>query len=88
MITVAVGQAIFSPFKVPPEDQNRLFEAIAKLPAFSSNGKVLWFGFGIKHILRTLCETEQGAACAAMCACLLVSYDTSYSSQVLRELAA
>ena len=88
MVTVAVGQAIFSRFKVPPEGQKRLSDAISKLHAFSSYGQVLWFGFGIKHVLKTLCETEQGAACAAICACLSVSYDTSYSSQVLRELSA
>lgn len=88
MITVAVGQAIFSPFKVPPEGQKRLSDAISKLHAFSSYGQVLWFGFRIKHVLKSLCETEQGTACAAICACLSVSYDTSYSSQVLRELSA
>lgn len=80
MVTVAVGQAIFSRFKVPAEGQKRLSDAISRLHAFSSYGQVLWFGFGIKHVLKTLCETEQGAACAAMCACLSVSYDTAYSS--------
>lgn len=87
MLTVAIGQTIFSSFKVPPTGQRRLFDAISKLKAFSSYGKVLWFGFGIKPVVKSLCETEQGSACAAICACLSVSYDLSYSSQVMKELA-
>jgi hypothetical protein len=86
MITVAMGQAIFSGFKIPPDGQRRLADAIAKLKAFSSYGNVLWFGFGIKHIVRTLCETEQGATCAAICACLSVSYDSFIASQVLKAI--
>lgn len=47
----------------------------------------MWFGFGIKHIARTLCETEQGAACAGICACLSLSYDSLFASKVLKALA-
>lgn len=86
MITVAVGQAIFSTFVVPSAGQKRVTDAVAKLKVFSSYGNVLWFGFGIKHVVRTLCETEQGATCAAICACLSVSYDLSLASQVLKAL--
>lgn len=86
MITVAVGQAIFSTFVVPSAGQKRVTDAVAKLKVFSSYGNVLWFGFGIKHVVRTLCETEQGATCAAICACLSVSYDLSLGSQVLKAL--
>ncbi|KAH8745734.1 hypothetical protein BGZ57DRAFT_918328 [Hyaloscypha finlandica] len=86
MITVAMGQAIFSHFKLRPDGQQRFSDAIAKLKAFSSYGKALWFGFGVKHIVRILSETEQGTACAAMCACLSVSYDSLFSSRVLKAL--
>jgi hypothetical protein len=41
MITVAIGQAIFSGFAVPPDGQQRLADAIAKLKVFSSYGNVL-----------------------------------------------
>jgi hypothetical protein len=50
-------------------------------------GKVLWFGFGINHVVRTLCETEQGATCTGICACLSVSYDSFFASKVLKSLA-
>lgn len=87
IITVAIGQAIFSGFNVPADGQQRLADAVAKLKGFASYGNILWFGFGIKHVVRTLCETEQGATCAAICACLSVSYDPLFASQVLKALA-
>ena len=86
MITCAMGQALCSQFNVPPEGQQRVTDAISKLKAYSSYGQVLWFGFGVKHIVRSLCETKQGATCAALCACLRVSYSTEMSARVLSVL--
>ena len=86
MITCAMGQAMASKFDVPQEGQKRITDAISKLKAYSSYGQVLWFGFGVKHIVRSLCETKQGATCAALCACLRVSYSTEMSARVLSVL--
>ena len=86
MITCAMSQAMCSRFNVPPEGQKRVTDAISKLKACSSYGQVLWFGFGVKHIVRSLCETKQGATCAALCACLRVSYSTEMSARVLSVL--
>ncbi|KFY82595.1 hypothetical protein V498_08536 [Pseudogymnoascus sp. VKM F-4517 (FW-2822)] len=86
-ITVAMGQAIFSGFNLDPEGQKRFSDALSRLKAFSSYGSVLWLGFGVKHIVRTLSETEQGATCVAICACLSVSYDKFFCSKVLKALA-
>ena len=81
-----MGQAMCSNFNVPPEGQKRVTDAISKLKAYSSYGQVLWFGFGVKHIVRSLCETKQGATCAALCACLRVSYSAEMSARVLSVL--
>ena len=86
MITCVMGQAMCSQFTVPPEGQKRVTDAISKLKAYSSYGQILWFGFGVKHIVRSLCETKQGATCAALCACLRVSYNTETSARVLSVL--
>ena len=86
MITCAMSQAMCSQFNVPPEGQKRVTDAISKLKAYSSYGQILWFGFGVKHIVRSLCETKQGATCAALCACLRVSYSTEMSARVLSVL--
>ena len=86
MITCAMGQAVGSQFNVPPEGEKRVTDAISKLKAYSSYGKVLWFGFGVKHIVRSLCEIKQGTICAALCACLRVSYSTEMSARVMSVL--
>ena len=87
LITVAVGQAMFTGFNLDPDGQKRFSDALSRLKAFSSYGSVLWFGFGVKHIVRTLSETEQGATCAAICACLSLSYNNFFCSKVLKSLA-
>ena len=86
MITCAMAQAMCSKFNVPLEGQKRMADAISQLKAYSSYGQVLWFGFGVKHVVRSLCETKQGATCAALCACLRVSYSTEMSARVLSVL--
>lgn len=50
--TLAVGQAIFLRFPLPPETQQEIHTTLANLKPFSSYGNVLWFGFGIKHVAR------------------------------------
>lgn len=84
--TLAVGQAIFLRFPLPPETQQKIHETLANLKPFSSYGNVLWFGFGIKHVARLLAESEQGIACIALCGSLSVSYDKFYCAQVLRSM--
>ncbi|KFY45486.1 hypothetical protein V495_02961 [Pseudogymnoascus sp. VKM F-4514 (FW-929)] len=86
-ITAAMGQAIFCGFNLDPEGQKRFSDALSRLKAFSSYGDIMWFGFGVKHIVRTLSDTEQGLTCVAMCACLSVSYDKFFCSKVLKALA-
>lgn len=85
-LTLAVGQAICSRFLLPPDTQKRIQTTLAKLKPFSSYGNILWFGFGIKHVVRLLVESEQGMACVALCGGLSVSYDKFYCAQVLRSM--
>ncbi|KAL4885422.1 hypothetical protein BJY04DRAFT_214221 [Aspergillus karnatakaensis] len=84
--TLAVGQAVFSPFLIPPESQRKIQSVLSDLKPFSSYGNILWFGFGIKHVVRLLVESEEGIACVALCGGLAVSYDKFYCAQVLRCL--
>src|SRR5437868_2659858 len=65
LLTVAVGNAICSAFSFPPAGQQELFSSLNHLKGTSSVSNVLYFGFGVKHIVRTLSETEQGATCVA-----------------------
>ena len=86
--TLAISLIICSRFVIKPNAQKRIHDALSSLRSFSSSGKLLWFGFGIKPILKDLAESEHGMACIALCACMSVSYDSFYVATVLRELCA
>jgi hypothetical protein len=84
--TIQMGRAICSDFIMTPSVQQGLVDAIQKLKKYGSYGNVIWFGFGIKHIVIDLSETEEGLACVGLCASLSIVYGTMCSAQVLREL--
>ena len=85
-LTIAVAQTMFSPFNFHANGQKRLHDSLSKLKAFSSTSNVLWFGIGLKHVVRSLADTEQGACCVAVCACLSVSYNSFMGGQILKEI--
>jgi len=70
IITVGVGRALGSRFSFPPGGQRELASSLDKMKGVSSWSDALWFGFGIKHVVRALAETEQGAMSVALCAAL------------------
>lgn len=69
-----------------PVGQERMSDAILKLKKYGSYGDVIWFGFGIKHIVTDLAETQQGLTLVALCAALSTTYDPLYAAKVLNEL--
>lgn len=69
-LTVAVGQAICSGLVLGPTGERRLQESLNSLKSFSSFGDAIWFGLGVRHVLRTLVQTAQGASCVALTASL------------------
>jgi hypothetical protein len=85
-LTLAMGQAIFSRFQLPPSTQQKIHTVLGNLKPFSSYSNILWFGFGVKHVVRLLVESEQGMTCVALCGGLSVSYDRFYCAQVLRSM--
>ncbi|KAH8894184.1 hypothetical protein GQ53DRAFT_858827, partial [Thozetella sp. PMI_491] len=84
--TLVVASVASRSLTIKADAQKRLLDALSRLPSFSSYGKLVWFGFGIKPILMNLVEREEGIACVGLCACLSVSYDSFYAAKVLREL--
>lgn len=87
-LTIGMGRALCASINLRPEAQKRVEDALKRLKAFSSYGKVIWLGFGIRHIIWDLRETEQGLACVGLCACLMTNYNTWYGAQVLRALCS
>src|SRR5205814_9425738 len=48
------------------------------LKAFSSFGDIIYFGIGVRHVLRTLVQTSQGASSVALVAALTEGHSTMY----------
>ncbi|KAL8755336.1 MAG: hypothetical protein Q9199_003715 [Rusavskia elegans] len=84
--TVAVGQAVASKFQMSRLGTHRLETAINNLRHASMIGEVLWFGFGINHIIRSLMHTTEGATCVMLCSILSESRTSVLSARVLFEL--
>lgn len=85
-LTVAIGQALFMKSRLPTDAQKRLDHSVSKLKAYSLAANALWFGIGFKHLIKTLMETEQGAALVAVSSGLMVSYSCEFSAAVLKAL--
>ena len=84
--TLQVGRAICTNFSLHPIAQGRISDAILALKKFGSFGDVIWFGFGVKHVVTDLAETEEGLILVALCAALSTTYDALYGARVLRQL--
>lgn len=85
-LTVAVGQAICSKIPLGVHGEKFLNKAMAGLQAFSSFGDAIWFGVGVRHILRVLVQNAHGASLVALCAGLREGHDQSTSALVMYEL--
>ncbi|MCJ1249457.1 hypothetical protein MMC30_006681 [Trapelia coarctata] len=85
--TCSVAQAISSQFKLSHQGQLRLSEALEFLKCFSSLGKVMWYGFGVKHVVHVLAQTTQGMTVIALCAGLSEVMSTEMAAIILDELA-
>ena len=84
--TVAVGQALAFKFRLSQLGEHRLRKTLSELPSFSGFGNMLWFGFGIKYIVRNLASTMEGKNCVMLCACLSEIHSVEYSARVLSSL--
>ncbi|KAH0566344.1 hypothetical protein GP486_000250 [Trichoglossum hirsutum] len=85
LATVAISLIACNRFVIKAEAQKRICDALSNLKSFSTYGKLVWFGFGIKPAIKDLADTEPGMACVALCACMSISYDSFYVAGVLRE---
>ncbi|KAF4436571.1 hypothetical protein F53441_13209 [Fusarium austroafricanum] len=84
--TLCAARAIFSNIRLGANGELRLHQALEKLRSFPSVGKVLWFGFGVRHIIWSMRESAEGLACIAICASLTESYTKTVSAKIMREL--
>jgi hypothetical protein len=86
-LTVAFGQAMCMKLPIGVHGERVLAEAMSTLSAKSCAADLLWFGTGIRHILRDLVQTSQGCSLVALCAALTESHPMSLSALVLYDIA-
>ena len=84
--TLQIGQLICSQFELSAKGRQNVSDALMKLKSSGSFGNVLWFGFGLRHLVRDLQTTEQGFICLSLCTSLLECYHENLVSEVLNEL--
>lgn len=63
-------------FSFRPVAQGRISDAVIALRKFGSYGDIVWFGFGVEHVVTDLAETEEGLTLVAICAALSTTYDS------------
>jgi hypothetical protein len=85
-LTLHAASAIFSNARLASSGEIRLLDALKRVKTFSSGNNTLWFGFGIKSIVRSLSESQQGLICIGICATLTEEFSTRTSAKILKEL--
>ena len=84
--TITIGHLIGASYQLSRGGRSNVEKALSKLKCFGSLGNVLWFGFGIRHLVRSLSVTEEGATLVVLCATLGESFDNETAAEILYEL--
>src|SRR5271169_3438859 len=85
--TLHVGQIICTQFELSPVGHKNVEKALRGLVSYQSFGDALWFGFGTRHIVRSMPMTEQGFVCLALCGVLSEYYHhESVAAEVFNEM--
>lgn len=85
--TVSLAQVILGTIRLSAEGESHLNEALDKLHSFGSYGNAMLFGFGVKHIVRTLADSSEGMATVAICAAITEAHGMAISTQIVQEYA-
>ena len=85
--TSVVAQGLCKAFRLGPVGRRNIEQALSNLSVTGSFGRILYFGFGIEDLVRSLSQTEEGAICLGLCAALRECYQSDVAVEVLLELA-
>lgn len=83
--TLTVGHFIGGSFELSTTGRKNIQSALSQLKSFGGLGQVLWFGFGIKNVVRAISVTEEGATLVALCAALSECFPDDLSAEILAE---
>jgi hypothetical protein len=87
-LTLFAAQLVFSEFNLSEFGERRVQGAVDYLQCFPSYSSILWFGFGVRSIVRKLAESTAGLACIGIIACLSEGYSTVDAARISRALFA
>ena len=85
--TAMYAQVVLGTFQLSTKGETRLNEALGKLKSFGSAGDLMYFGFGVKHIVRTLAESREGMTTVAICAAMAEIHGSWMSAFIVQEYA-
>ncbi|KEF56496.1 uncharacterized protein A1O9_08077 [Exophiala aquamarina CBS 119918] len=85
-LTISVGQILCQRFCLGPTGRSNVQEALAKLRSYSGFGDSLWFGFGIRSLVRTMGNSQEGTALLALCGAMGECFPTNLGAEVLLEM--
>ncbi|MCJ1373684.1 hypothetical protein MMC20_004913 [Loxospora ochrophaea] len=82
--TVTVAQIVCgSTLPIGVHGGQRLVESLKSLRAFTGIGDAIWYGVGVRHVIRQIVTTSEGASCVGFIGCLAECHDPSYCAHVL-----
>ena len=79
------AQVVLGTFQLSTKGEAHLNEALGKLRSFGSAGDLMYFGFGIKHIVRTLAESREGMTTVAICAAVAEVHSPEVSTLIIQD---
>jgi hypothetical protein len=85
-ITHGAALALGSQYRIGDVGLRRVEEMLQKLPRKQIVNKLLEVGFGIRHIIYTLADSQHGLNIVALCSCLTAWHTEIYSARVLEAL--
>ena len=85
--TAAFAQVLLGTVRLSTEGEAHVNGALAKLHSFGTHGNLIYYGFGVKHIVRTLADSAEGMATLAICSSIVEVHSPSISTQILQEYA-
>ena len=85
--TAAFAQVLFGTIRLSTEGEAHINGALAKLHSFGTHGNLIYYGFGVKHIVRTLADSAEGMATLAICSSIVEVHSLGVSTQIVQEYA-
>ncbi|ETS84384.1 hypothetical protein PFICI_02409 [Pestalotiopsis fici W106-1] len=86
--TIMVGQEIAKNLRLSTSGEKNIQDALNSLRSYRGLGDVIWFGFGLRSLVRTLGSTTEGKGLVALCSALGETFHEDFAATVLHSMTA